>query len=52
MNEKRRQILEKLAADEITADEAEQLIAALEDTPDAADCATKSDAQPTFVWIV
>jgi hypothetical protein len=35
MNENRRQILEMLAAGKITADEAERLIAALEDTPSA-----------------
>lgn len=35
MNENRRQILEMLAAGKITADEAEQLIAALEPTPAA-----------------
>jgi hypothetical protein len=33
MNENRRQILEMLAAGKVTADEAERLIAALEDSP-------------------
>jgi hypothetical protein len=39
MNENRRQILDMLAAGKITAEEAERLIAALEDPPSAANAA-------------
>ena len=49
MNENRRQILEMLAAGKITAEEAERLIAALEDPPlasaGAAETPTKSRAK-------
>jgi hypothetical protein len=45
MNENRRQILEMLAAGKITADEAERLIAALEDAP-APGNGSGSDAAP------
>jgi hypothetical protein len=46
MNENRRQILEMLAAGKITADEAERLIAALEDQPKSGNGAVGQDAQP------
>jgi hypothetical protein len=46
MNENRRQILEMLAAGKVTADEAERLIAALEDSPTPANGARAADAQP------
>ena len=42
MNENRRQILDMLAAGKITAEEAERLIAALEDPPSAANAAGES----------
>jgi hypothetical protein len=46
MNENRRQILEMLAAGKITADEAERLIAALEEPPATENGARIADAQP------
>jgi len=46
MNENRRQILEMLAAGKVTADEAERLIAALEDSPTPANGTRAADAQP------
>ena len=46
MNENRRQILEMLAAGKITAEEAERLLAALEDGPVAANGAGTENAQP------
>jgi len=46
MNENRRQILEMLAAGKITAEEAERLLAALEDGPAAANGASAENAQP------
>jgi hypothetical protein len=46
MNENRRQILEMLAAGKITADEAERLLAALEDPPKAGNGSAGQDAQP------
>jgi hypothetical protein len=46
MNENRRQILELLAAGKITAEEAERLIAALEDPASAATAAGSEDAKP------
>jgi len=46
MNENRRQILEMLAAGKITADEAERLIAALEDAPAPSNGASASEAMP------
>jgi hypothetical protein len=46
MNENRRQILEMLAAGKITADEAERLIAALEDQPKPGNGAVGRDTQP------
>ena len=46
MNENRRQILEMLAAGKITADEAERLLAALEDPPKAGNNTAGQDAQP------
>ena len=46
MNENRRQILEMLAAGKITADEAERLIAALEDSPSPSNGASTGEAQP------
>ena len=49
MNENRRQILEMLAAGQISADEAERLIAALEKEPAAASPADRSESGPS-VW--
>jgi hypothetical protein len=46
MNENRRQILEMLAAGKITADEAERLIAALEDAPPPSNGATAGEVKP------
>jgi hypothetical protein len=46
MNENRRQILEMLAAGKVTADEAERLIAALEDPPSATTGARGEDTAP------
>ena len=46
MNENRRQILDLLAAGKVTADEAERLIAALEDSPTPANGTRAADAQP------
>jgi hypothetical protein len=46
MNENRRQILEMLAAGKINAEEAERLIAALEDSPAATNSAPERGAQP------
>ncbi len=46
MNENRRQILEMLAAGKINAEEAERLLAALEDTPAVANSAATSEAKP------
>jgi hypothetical protein len=46
MNENRRQILEMLAAGKITADEAERLIAALEDAPSPSSGANADEAKP------
>jgi hypothetical protein len=46
MNENRRQILEMLAAGKITADEAERLIAALEDAPSPSNGANTSEGKP------
>jgi hypothetical protein len=46
MNEQRRQILEMLAEGKITADEAERLIAALEDQPPASAAAVEPRTKP------
>ncbi len=46
MNENRRQILEMLAAGKITADEAERLIAALEDQPKPGNGSAGQEIQP------
>jgi hypothetical protein len=46
MNENRRQILDLLAAGKVTAEEAERLIAALEDSPSPSNGASSGDAQP------
>jgi len=46
MNENRRQILEMLAAGKITAEEAERLIAALEDAPSAGGSLPEDAVQP------
>jgi polyhydroxyalkanoate synthesis regulator phasin len=46
MNENRRQILEMLAAGKINAEEAERLIAALEDTPSGQNATGSMAAQP------
>jgi len=46
MNENRRQILEMLAAGKITADEAERLIAAIEDQPPATNGTRTEAPQP------
>jgi hypothetical protein len=46
MNENRRQILEMLAAGKINADEAERLIAALEDQPRSGNGSAPQGAQP------
>ena len=47
MNENRRQILEMLAAGQISADEAERLISALEKEPPAASPADRSESGPS-----
>jgi hypothetical protein len=55
MNENRRQILEMLSANQITADEAERLIAALEkETPAFTDAAvdTGTKARPKYLRVV
>jgi hypothetical protein len=46
MNENRRQILEMLAAGKINADEAEQLLAALEDSPSPSNREGAGEAKP------
>jgi hypothetical protein len=46
MNENRRQILEMLAAGKITAEEAERLLAALEDPPQSANSSAGEAATP------
>ena len=46
MNDNRRQILDMLAAGEITAEQAERLIAALEKEPSATPSGANAEAQP------
>jgi hypothetical protein len=56
MNENRRQILEMLAAGKVTADEAERLIAALEDEPSHSNGARSEDApakaKPKYIRVL
>jgi len=56
MNENRRQILEMLSAGKITADEAERLIAALEQTPSGASASNGAAAgakpKPKYIRVV
>lgn len=54
MNENRRQILEMLAAGKITADEAERLITALEETPSTSGVVeqVKPKAKPKYLRVL
>lgn len=51
MNERRKEVLEMLAAGKITADEAERLIAALEREPSGA-AATSEKSKPKYLRVV
>jgi hypothetical protein len=50
MNDNRRQILEMLAAGQISAEQAERLIAALEKEPSAGPSAAGDEAEPRSSW--